>query len=209
MIAVVVLAQILFAAFYGLGGYPTSEGVYTETQTVAKVVGAQVVGPNFFNYPGGTQVEPTIRSWRAANPSGKIVLFGYSCGNETITRIPQDMPDIKFDGVVGIQASEWPGCVPLQLTPNIMAAQLTYNPSCLITFFFGCAVYQPGPGFPGGRLTTIQRPDSHGYADLDPDAQNDVTDFVKRVAAAPANAFAALGPNSKPRLAIRYHGQHL
>lgn len=161
-------------AFYGLGGAVTSPGVDQIADTLRGYAGITVEGP--YAYESWSDLEDAMR---ATPRTIKIVTLGYSCGNQSLTGLPAYNTDVPVALAVGIQASLY--CPPYALTPNIAAAQETYNPNCVETFGLGCAEYQPGPGFPSSRLHIIQRPDSHGEADLDPDAQQDVVTAVLNV----------------------------
>jgi hypothetical protein len=99
------------------------------------------------------------------------------------------------------------------LGPNIKLAQETYNPNWFETLGLGWAQYQPGPGFNPGHLLLVQRPDLHPYADLDPNALNDIFLAVKSLlntGARDTYAFSK-GPQAPAAVnrVIRYNGQPL
>jgi hypothetical protein len=181
--------------FYGLGGSATSPGIDQVAQQAAGVTGIQVRGPFFWD--SWQSIEADISG---APATARKALLGYSCGNESVTAIPAAMPAVTFAAVVGVQASTY--CPPVALTPNILMAQETYNADCAETFGLGCALYQPGPGFPASRLTIINRPDSHGEADLDPDWQKDALNELK---SAMSPSFKAKAPGDKVRFLVLHH----
>ena len=105
----------------------------------------------------------------AVPATDRIVIYGYSCGLNSATAIAAGVAR-TVNTVTGIQQSLWCGGTPLQA--NVDYGQSTYG-GCIRTFGLGCKQLKGGPGF-HGSIVNIRRPDGHGYADNDPDAQADV-----------------------------------
>lgn len=139
------------------------------------------------NIPGVTQVNirnywdtQTIYNEVMASPSSdRIVLGGYSCGLNSATVVARGLwqSGRRVATVTGIQQSKW--CGGDALEGNTSYGQSTYNADCSQTFGLGCKPLEGAPSFTG-RIVNINRPDSHGYADNDPAAQDDV---LKAIAA--------------------------
>ncbi len=142
---------------------------------------------------------------RARN--SRIVIVGYSCGANSSTVEAAAFNGVRrIDAVIGIQMSTWCGGMPL--TPNIGYAQETLNAACLATLGFGCKKFTPGPGFPPSRLTLINRPQSHGAADDDPDTQRDVLGAIAGVARLKTKAPLGV-PSGQVNEVTRLLGQRL
>jgi hypothetical protein len=188
---------IIVWLFYGLGGAWMSPGIDQIAAKLRAIPGVTVRGP--YHWDQWRAVVPAIK----AAPAGVLkATAGYSCGNQGATGAAVSS-GVPIAMVAGIQASLF--CPPVPLSRNIAAAQETYNADCWATIGLGCAAFNAAPGFPASRLTFIQRPDSHGYADLDPDAQNDVIRAVKAVMTAKPKARRREG--NVPRLIIRHRGE--
>jgi hypothetical protein len=91
---------------------------------------------------------------------------------------------------VGIQQSLW--CGGDALESNVKYGQSTFNADCRQTWGLGCKPLEPAPSFLG-KIVNIDRPDSHGAADNDPDAQRDV---LKAIAATSLYGYAR--PPARP-----------
>lgn len=115
----------------------------------------------------------------AASSAGhRVVLSGYSCGLNSATVVARGMWESghRVATVVGIQQSLW--CGGNGLESNTSYGQSTYG-DCRETWGLGCKQLEAAPSF-GGRINNIYRPETHGYADNDPNAQADV---LKAIAA--------------------------
>jgi hypothetical protein len=109
-----------------------------------------------------------------ASPTNhRVVLGGYSCGLNAATVVARGLWSAGHHvaTVVGIQQSVW--CGGDALESNVKYGQSTFNADCRQTWGLGCKPLEPAPSFLG-RIVNINRPDSHGAADNDPDAQRDV-----------------------------------
>lgn len=139
--------------------------------------------------PGVTQV--TVRNYwdtttiyneslAAINAGDRVVLGGYSCGANSATVVARALWQAQrsFPTIANIQASKWCGGDALE-GKSPAYGQSTFNADCSQTFGLGCKPLEAAPSFLG-RIVNINRPDSHGYADNDPDTQNDV---LKAIAA--------------------------
>lgn len=183
--------------FDGLGGAPTSPGVAQIAAQLAALPGVQVRGE--FLYDGGeTAVQADIH---ALPSSVKAVIFGYSCGVQSTATVANAVAPRPIY-LAAIQGSVY--CAPAPLGANVVAAQETYNANCIATGGLGCAAYQAGPELPAGRITLIERPDSHGEADIDPDAQRDVVRFVQ---AALGARLKAVPRGDRVRIIVRHRGE--
>lgn len=116
----------------------------------------------------------TIYNEVLAAPAGdRIVLGGYSCGANSATVVARALWQVarRVATIANIQMSLW--CGGDALESNVKYGQSTYNADCAQTFGLGCKPLEPAPSFQG-VINNINRPDSHGYADNDPAAQQDV-----------------------------------
>jgi hypothetical protein len=115
----------------------------------------------------------------AAPADARIIVGGYSCGLNSATAIARLLWERgrRVASVVGIQQSKW--CGGDALEGNVTYGQSTYNADCPSTMGLGCKPLAGAPSF-GGQIINIDRPDSHGAADNNPDAQADV---LKAIAA--------------------------
>ena len=139
------------------------------------------------NIPGVTQVNvrnywdtQTIYNEVMASPTtDRIVLGGYSCGANSATVVARGLwqSGRKAHTIATIQMSKW--CGGDALESNVTYGQGTYNADCSQTWGLGCKPLEPAPSFLG-KIVNINRPDSHGYADNNPAAQDDV---LKAIAA--------------------------
>jgi hypothetical protein len=205
MKAALLTVKLAVFLFYGLGGSLTSPGMNTLGQELGGLPGVQVYGPYYYD-----QWQTVVTNMQALPPGMPIALEGYSCGVGS-TAWAATAAGLSVALIAGIQGSDF--CPPTPLTPNIKAAAETYNPNCLETFWLGCATYTPGPGFNPGKITLVQRPDLHPYADLDPDALADMVAATE--AAISASAAGALkiargiGVPASPHILIRFRNQKL
>lgn len=187
--------------FYGLGGSSTSPGIDQVAQRLVSIPGVQVRGPFYWDSWAGVESDVA-----GAPKSARKAFVQYSCGNYSGTKIAADLQDVTINAIIGVQASVY--CAPVPLTPNTLAVQYTYNAECDVTLGLGCAPYQVGTGFPASRLTVINRDDSHGEADLDPDWQADAIAGIKSAMAAPLSARLKAPFGAAPRFLVLHHGQH-
>jgi hypothetical protein len=153
---------------YGLGGQGTSTGIDEIAARARQIPG--VVQVNVREYWDTTRIYNEV----LAAPAGdRIVLGGYSCGANSATVVARALWQVarKVNTIANIQMSLW--CGGDALESNVTYGQSTYNADCAQTFGFGCKPLEPAPSFLG-KIVNINRPDSHGYADNDPAAQQDV-----------------------------------
>lgn len=184
--------------FDGLGGNATSPGVPQIARKLAANPAVQIRGVYLYD-----SEEEAAATELKSQPSRLIkIIFGYSCGVWSTSKVANAVYPISVY-LVAIQGSDY--CEPQALRTNVIAAQETYNADWIETFGLGAAAYTGAPGFPASRITLINRPDSHGSADLDPDAQNDVARFVQ--AALGAVPKAALYESNKRHVIVRHHGE--
>lgn len=183
--------------FYGWGDnfLGSSRGIDQIAAKAARIPGVSTV--HVYNY---WQTQQAANEMMAYNSHDPVVLYGYSCGANAITmffNVPRQI------NIAGIQESLWCGGYPIQ--NNVRYAQETYA-GCIITLGFGCKKYQPAPGFTG-RITLIRRPDLHGQADTDPNAQNDVLSVIAATAnPGGARRYGAMH-GQRVREIVRYNGQ--
>jgi hypothetical protein len=160
---------------YGLGGQWTSGGVDQIAARARNIPGVTKV--TVLNYTDTQRVYDEVM----AAPAGvRVVIGGYSCGANAAEVISLALWQSyrQFATIANIQASKWCGGNSLEgLSPHY--AQSTYNASCWETFGLGCKPLEPAPSFQG-HIININRPDSHGDAQYDPDTQADV---LKAIAA--------------------------
>lgn len=183
-------AGVFVRLMRGMGPSAWSYGVDDIGQRAAKIPNVAYVSVS--DYTQDQQIADAVD----ADPPGAVeIVGGYSCGANASTVIGTAVKRNLY--IVVIQPSDW--CGGTYLTPNVLRAQETYNPMFAETAGLGAYQLQPGPGFPASRLTLVDRPDCHLCADTDPDAQNDVLDFISSVAspAAGHRMAAALGPRPK------------
>lgn len=163
---------------YGLGdnAFGSSSGIDVIAARARQIPGVSQV--NVRNYWQTTQIYNEVLA--AAAAGHRIVIGGYSCGANSATVIARALwqAHVAFATIANIQASKWCGGDALEgNSPRY--GQSTYNADCAATFGLGCQPLEPAPSYLG-HIVNINRPDSHGYADNDPDAQADV---LKAIAA--------------------------
>lgn len=197
------LADTWVVAAYGAGGRMFSPGVDTTVTLLRKIPGVTVFGP--YQYGDVAAMGAQLRKAPAGT---KLVSFGYSCGAGSAPGVAAAAAPRRVAAVIGIQSSAF--CSPYPVPANADSAQLTYNPNCWATLWLGCAVWATAPGFQKSQFVLIVRPDSHAWADNDPDAQADVARKVKAVNVAGPKAMlrrAAVPPaDDHMRVLVRYHG---
>jgi hypothetical protein len=161
---------------YGLGdnAFGSSSGIDVIAQRARSIPG--VVQVNVRNYWETTRIYNEVL---AAPSTDRIVIGGYSCGANSATVIARALWQVsrRVQTIANIQMSLW--CGGDALESNVKYGQSTYNADCAQTFGLGCKPLEPAPSF-AGVINNINRPDSHGYADNDPAAQDDV---LKAIAA--------------------------
>lgn len=186
--------------FYGLGDAITSPGIPEIGQKLSAIPGVYVAGYFSSSLPDQSSQVAALVTNAPANVIKIIV--GYSCGVGATGEVADDVSVPVY--VVGIQGSLY--CPPPPLNANVIAAQETLNEDCSETLGLGCAQYTAGPGFPAGRITLINRPDSHGEADIDVDAQSDVVRFVQSTLNASAKLRRPANDNHI-HIIVRHKGQ--
>lgn len=181
--------------FYGWGDnfLGSSRGI---DQIAAKA--RQIPGVVFVRVYNYWQTQQVANEIMASPSSDKIVLYGYSCGANAVTAFFNVTRKIT---IAGIQESLW--CGGYLIANNVSYAQETYA-GCIITLGFGCKKYAPAPGFQG-KITLIRRPDLHGQADTDPDAQADVLGVIATTAGSTKAFRLTKGPHYGE--IVRFHGQ--
>lgn len=181
---------------YGMGDnfFGSSAGIdqiAARARTFPNVASVRV-----FNYYQTQQIANEIM---AAPRADHIVIVGYSCGANAASTIGYGLNGHRTVTIATIQPSLWCGGYPI--TNNVPYAQETYG-GCILTLGFGCLQYQGVPGYTG-RIVRIKRPDLHPFADLDPNAQNDVLSVI---AGSAVKRGMTLHHGSNIEI-IRYNGQ--
>ena len=166
---------------YGLGdnAFGSSSGIDVIAARARTIRGVSQV--NIRNYWDTTTIYNEALA--AINAGHRVVLGGYSCGANSATVVARALWQAgkPFATIANIQASKWCGGDDLEgNSPRY--GQSTYNADCAQTFGLGCKPLSPAPSYLG-HIVNINRPDSHGYADDDPDAQNDVLKAIAATAA--------------------------
>jgi hypothetical protein len=151
--------------FYGLGGQWFSTGIDQIADQARNIPGVTHIA--IYNY---WETQGAARDINNVPSSDKVVLFGYSCGANSTTVVAAGVHR-HVNTITSIQQSAW--CGGTDVTNNTSYGQMTYNPNCWQTLGLGCKPYTAASGFTG-RILNINRPDMHGYADENPDAQADV-----------------------------------
>lgn len=197
-------AKIRVWILYGVGGQSTSSGMDTLAYRLRNL-GSQIEVRGPYQFDQWQQVASEMKS---TPPEILVAVAGYSCGANNAPMAAASVASRTVALVAGIQASTWLSiwCRSPILSRNVVAAREIYNPNCFQTGGLGCQLYQPGPGFAGGRLTIIKRYDMHPYADLDPDAQNDVIEAIK-MALASSNSRAFKIYSRVPHVVVRHSTQ--
>jgi hypothetical protein len=162
------------------------------------VIGFYGWGDNFWNsssgvdqiaaqarrIPGVTSVQ--VMNWhetqRAANlimskpRSHRIVLYGYSCGANSISTIAYGLNAAhRALDIAGIQPSVWCGGHPI--TRNVHHAWQVYS-GCIRTLGLGCRRYRHAEGNNVTEIEAVHRWQSHFWVDTDPDVQRDVLTVI-------------------------------
>ncbi len=197
VLVVQVFASTRVWAMYGMGNdvFGSSAGIdqiVTRARTFPNVASVRV-----FNYYQTQQIANEIM---AAPKTDRIVIVGYSCGANAASTLSYGLNGHRNVTIATIQPSLWCGGYPI--TNNVRYAQETYG-GCFLTLGFGCLQYQGAPGYTG-RIVRIKRPDIHPWADLDPNAQNDVLSVI----AGSAKKGLAVRRGSNVEI-IRFNGQRL
>jgi hypothetical protein len=160
--------------FYGWGDnwFGTSSGVDDiagEARRLPHVVSVRVL-----NYWETQRAADEI----SASPShDRVVLYGYSCGANSVTVISAAFHGHRHMDIAGIQPSIW--CGGTDITSNVLYAQQEYA-GCIITLGLGCRRWHPAPGNHVSEVVRIRRPNLHSWADTDPRAQRDVLAVIAR-----------------------------
>ncbi|HEX8815800.1 MAG TPA: hypothetical protein VF753_09885 [Terriglobales bacterium] len=170
------LADTRVWLMYGLGDnfLWTSNGIDQIARQARQIPGVTVVYVR--NYWETQRIADEVMATPAKS---KIVIGGYSCGANSATVIARGLYGYrKINTVTGIQQSAWCGGYPLY--SNVSYGQMTFA-GCVQTYGLGCKRLRAGQGF-NGRIRNIRRPARHGYADNDPDAQQDVLRAIRMTA---------------------------
>lgn len=162
------LAATRVWGFYGWGDnfWGTSSGVDVIAQQARRM--PHVVSVRVLNY---WETQRAADEIMAAPSHDRIVLYGYSCGANSVTTIAYGLNGHRHVTLAGIQPSIW--CGGYRITPNVAYAQQTYA-GCIITFGLGCQQWHPATHNHTSYILRIRRPSLHSQADNDPKAQADV-----------------------------------
>jgi hypothetical protein len=167
---------------WGLYGYgdnwrQTSRGIDEIAEEARTIPGVEFV--HIFNY---WQTQDVADEIVASPPDVRIVIYGYSCGANSMTTIARGLDGTRnIDTLAGIQQSLW--CGGDTLGGNVKFGQVTYG-GCVQTLGLGCKKLMANQAF-NGTILNIRRPDLHSQADNDPDAQADVLNAIYETAAPP------------------------
>jgi hypothetical protein len=168
---------IIFAiyvwGFYGLGDnwFGTSAGIDHIAQAARSVPGvAQVRTMPWWD------MQSAANEIAAAPPHARIVLYGYSCGANSITSISASFRGQRKMDIAGIQPSVW--CGGQELHTNVGHAKYTHSP-CVFNFGLGCYRYRRAAGNHTTTIEDITRVRMHIFADLDRNAQADVLRIIR------------------------------
>jgi hypothetical protein len=167
---------------WGLYGYGdnwagTSRGIDEIAEKAREIPGVEFV--HVYNY---TDTQIVADEIRAAPSETKIVIYGYSCGANSMTVIAHGLDGQRnIDTLAGIQQSWW--CGGETLGGNVAFGQMTIG-GCVQTLGLGCKKLFGNQSF-NGIILNIRRNDLHSQADNDPDAQQDVLNAIYETAAPP------------------------
>jgi hypothetical protein len=170
---------------WGLYGYGdnwrgTSGGIDDIAEEARTIPGVEFV--HVYNY---WQTQEVADEVVASPPDTKIVLYGYSCGANSVTTIARGLDGVRDKlTLLGIQQSLW--CGGDYLGGNVLYGQVTYG-GCVQTLGLGCKKFLANQAF-NGTILNIRRPDLHSQADNDPDAQADILNAIYETAAPPPPA---------------------
>lgn len=160
--------------FYGWGDnfWGTSSGVDTIAEGARRL--PHVVSVRVLNY---WETQRAADEISRAPRHDRVVLYGYSCGANSITVISAAFRGIRHMDIAGIQPSLW--CGGTDIATSVLYAQQEYA-GCVITFGLGCKRWHPAPGNHVSEVVRIRRPSLHSQADNDPRAQADVLHVIAR-----------------------------
>lgn len=163
---------------YGDNRWGTSAGIDQIAEQARDVPGVEFV--HIFNYWQTTDVANEI----LASPTDvKIVIYGYSCGANSMTVIAHGLDGQRnIDTLAGIQQSLW--CGGDYLGGNVKFGQMTYG-GCGQTLGLGCKKLMGNQAF-NGTILNIRRNERHGTADNDPAYQQDVLNAIYETASPPS-----------------------
>lgn len=187
---------------WGLYGYGdnwrgTSAGIDEIATAAREIPGVEFV--HVFNY---WQTQNVANEILASPTEAKIVIYGYSCGANSMTVIAHGLDGQRnIDTLAGIQQSLW--CGGDYLGGNVKFGQMTYG-GCGQTLGLGCKKLMGNQSF-NGIILNIRRNDLHSQADNDPDAQQDVLNAIYET----ANPPAAEPPPDDPVWHLFGHGHAL
>jgi hypothetical protein len=117
----------------------TSAGIDEIAAEVRSIPGVEFV--HIFNY---WQTQEVFDEIRAAPEGTKIVIYGYSCGNNSLPVIAKGLNGIRtVDTLAGIQMSLW--CGGDDVSANVIYAQTTYG-KCTQTLGLGCKKFRAADG---------------------------------------------------------------
>jgi hypothetical protein len=160
--------------FWGLGDnwLGTSAGVEQIADQARRIPG--VVSVRTGPYWDTQRVANEI----AAAPRGDhIVLYGYSCGGNSVTTLSTSFAGRRHMDIAAIQPSVW--CGGRELQANVDHAKNTHSP-CYFNFGLGCYRIRRAAGNTTTTIEDITRVRMHLFADLDRQAQADVLRVIAR-----------------------------
>lgn len=179
LLALLLLTANAFAATRVIGLYGWGDNVFGSSSGVDDIAAAaarmpHVASVRVLNY---WQTQEAANLIQAMPHHDRVVLYGYSCGANSVTVISAAFRGIRHMDIAGIQPSLW--CGGNDITSNVIYAQQEYA-GCIITFGLGCKRWHPVPGNHVTEVVRIRRPSLHSRADTDPRAQRDVLAVIAR-----------------------------
>jgi hypothetical protein len=160
--------------FRGAGFEAWSQGVDQIADQARQIPGVNSVA--VYNYYETQPVYDQIIAAKAADPRVRIAIYGYSCGANAAVVVGNAVRG-NINEVLGMQPSVWCGGGSRnQLSRNIGYGQNTFAP-CWQTVGLGCQQWDGAR-----RMSQIERPQRHLYADEDPAYQQDVLSAINYLA---------------------------
>jgi hypothetical protein len=170
-------AAVLFVLTYVWGFYGwgdnflwTSRGVDQIAQTARQY--KNVASVRVLNY---WQTQQAADEISRAPSNARVVLYGYSCGANSITTIAGAFRGHRHMDLAAIQPSVW--CGGNDITSNVGYAQNTHG-TCIRTIGLGCKQFRPVPGNHTTHINNILLRQGHPWVDTDPRAQQDVLNVI-------------------------------
>ena len=182
-----IIASLLYAAlvtaadagtkvwgFRGAGFEAWSQGVDQIAEQARHIPG--VTGVAVYNHYETQAVYDQVVAAKAADRRVRIALFGYSCGANAAVVVANAMRS-NINEVLGMQPSALcGGGTTNTVNRTVGYAQNTFAP-CWQTLFLGCQQWAGAR-----RLSQLERPQRHLYADEDPAYQADVLGAIEYLA---------------------------